>query len=316
MSGHLPSSSGVLCCGNLVRDIAVGPVTDPGWGRSTWVDFIEEGIGGNGANTAYTLAKLGTPARLIGTIGADDAGDRVLATLQSAGVDTRFVERSSLPTPSTVALVSPTGDRALLHRPGASGDVFKHNIVISAELTSGCSWFHLGNVFALPALRSRAAELMEQLRGSGLRISIDTGWDARGEWMRVLGPCLDGADLLFVNADEARELTGRTDPVEAARGLRQHGARTVVVKLGPAGSLVYSGGNATALPAFRVNVVDTTGAGDCFVGGFLAALQRGFDEIEAARFANAVGALSVQKLGGTAGLLGFDETLGWMANNV
>lgn len=314
-----PSSSqnipGILCCGNLVRDIAVGPVTEPGWGRSTWVDFIEEGIGGNGANTACALARLGIPARLIGLVGTDNAGDFVLAALESAGVDTRFVARSNLPTSSTVALVKPNGDRALLHRPGASRDAFKDRIELSEELTAGCSWFHLGNMFALPALRPRAAELIARARAQGLSISIDTGWDPRGEWMTVLAPCLDGADLLFVNEDEARELTGLANPTEAARALERHGVRTVVLKLGAAGCLVHSAGKSTASPGFRVNVVDTTGAGDTFAGGYLAALQRGFDHSEAARFANAVGALSVQKFGGTTNLLGFDETLAWIGHH-
>src|SRR5260370_35057627 len=79
---------GGLCCGNLVRDILVRPVAEPFWGRTVWVDTIEEGFGGNGANTSYTLARLGTPVRLLGMLGADEAGDRIAGTLQSAGVGT------------------------------------------------------------------------------------------------------------------------------------------------------------------------------------------------------------------------------------
>lgn len=306
-------TSGVLCCGNLVRDIAVSPVSHTLWGGTTWVDSIEEGFGGNGANTSYTLAKLGTPVRLMGMVGADDAGDRVVATLQAAGVDTTYVGRCSLPTPTTVVLVDPDGARALLHRVGASREAFKDPVELTGDLTAGCTWFHLANVFALPALRPRAADLLARVRGKGLSVSLDTGWDARGEWMDVLGPCLEHADLLFVNEDEARELTGLSDPMESAAAFLQRGVRHVVVKLGAAGCLYYSRDAAVRSPAFRVNVVDTTGAGDCFVGGFLAALQRGFSYIEAARFANAAGALSVQRLGGTPGLLSFNDTLAWIA---
>jgi len=309
---HPAMISGVLCCGNLVRDIAVSPVSQILWGRSTWVDSIEEGFGGNGARTSHALARLGTPVRLAGMVGADDAGDRVLAILQSAGVDTAYVRRCSLPTPTTVALVNPDGARALLHRLGASSEAFKDPIEWTSELTRGCSWFHLANPFALPRLRPRAGELVAGARQAGLSVSIDTGWDTRGEWMEVLGPCLPHADLLFVNEDEARALTGLRDPMQSARAFQRHGVRNVVVKLGAAGCLVCCGEDSLTSPAFRVQVADTTGAGDCFAGGFLAALQQGFSYGEAARFANAVGALSVQSLGGAAGLLNFGDTLAWI----
>ena len=281
-------TSGVLCCGNLVRDIAVSPVSQVIWGRSIWVDSIEEGCGGNGAITSYALAKLGTPARLAGMVGADEAGDRVLAILRSAGVDTAHVRRSSLPTPTTVALVNPDGARALLHRLGASREAFQDPIEFTSELTRGCSWFHLGNPFALPELRSHAGELVAGARQAGLSVSIDTGWDPRGEWMHVLGPCLQHADVLFVNEEESRELTGLRDPMESARELQRHGVRNVVVKLGAAGCLVCWGEDSLQAPAFTVRWSTRPGQGTASPW-FLAALQHGFSYAEAARFANAVG---------------------------
>lgn len=305
--------SGVLCCGNLVRDILVGPIADTTWGRTIWVDSIEEGFGGNGANTSYALAKLGTPVRLLGMLGSDEAGSRVLASLQNAGVDTTQVQRSgALPTPTTVVLVNPNGARALLHQTGASREAFKHPFKINGDLVAGCTWFHLANVYALPALRSHAGTMLESARQAGLRVSVDTGWDARGEWLEILRPCLPVTDLLFVNEDEARELTGLSHPIQAARALQEHGVPNVVVKLGAAGCVVFTGEESIASPAFQVPVVDTTGAGDCFVAGFLAALQRGLSYADAAHLANAVGALAVQKLGATTGLLSFDETLSWV----
>jgi sugar/nucleoside kinase (ribokinase family) len=301
---------GVLCCGNLVRDILVAPVAVP-----AWVDSIEETFGGNGANTSYALARLGTPVRLMGTLGSDEPGDRIVATLQTAGVDMAHVNRSPRPTPSTVVLVNHSGARALLHRPGASQDAFADAVELTPDLIAGCTRSHLANVFALPALRPQAGDLAARARQAGMSVSIDTGWDARGEWLGVLGPCLPHVDLLFVNEDEARELTGARDPAEAARAFKERGAITIVVKLGAAGCVVVHGQETVASPGFGVPVVDTTGAGDCFAGGFLAALQRGLSYAGAARFANAVGALSVQKLGSTAGLLGYDETVEWASDH-
>src|SRR5512133_1971008 len=78
---------GVLCCGNAVEDVLVRPVDEVIFDRTTWVESIGFSLGGNGANTAYALATLGTPVRLISTIGTDETGDRVLAILRGAGVD-------------------------------------------------------------------------------------------------------------------------------------------------------------------------------------------------------------------------------------
>ena len=302
----------MLCCGNLVLDILVRPVKGVAWDATTWVETIEQSVGGNGANTSYALAKLGNPVRLLATAGADEFGDRVLRKLESAGVDLGHVFRSGLPTAVSVILVRPGGARALLHRLGASREAFAAGFEFTADLIAGCDWFHLANIFALPALQPFIAGLVRDARQAGLRTSLDTGWDAADGWMKTLAPSLPYLDLLFVNEDEARHLTGSAEPETAARIFRERGASDIVVKLGERGCAAFAGSESFRVPGFSVPVADTTGAGDCFVGGFLAALQRGHGYRDAARFANAMGALSVEKLGGVAGLLTFSETVRWM----
>ena len=304
--------AGVLCCGNLVLDILVRPVTELAWGTTTWVETIDQSIGGNGASTAYALAKLGNPVRLIGCAGIDEFGDRILRTLESAGVDVTHVVRVELATPLTIGLVHPSGDRALLHQPGASLDAFSGGLDLTQDLISDFDRFHLANIFALPCLQPFAAGLLHRAQELGLKTSLDTGWDNRGRWMETLAPCLPYVDVLFVNAEEARQLTGTSDPKHAARIFREQGANEIIFKLGERGCAVFAGSEVFDEPGFPVPVADTTGAGDCFAGGFLAALQRGYDDREAARFANAVGALSVQCAGSVAGMLSFDETVRWM----
>jgi sugar/nucleoside kinase (ribokinase family) len=147
-----------------------------------------------------------------------------------------------------------------------------------------------------------------------MRTSMDLGWDSRGEWISVAGPCLPYVDLLFGNREEAQFLTGESDPLAAANALRGMGAGTVVVKLGAAGCAIYSAGLELRVPGFEVEAVDTTGAGDCFAGGFLAGLFYGANLEGAARLGNAAGALSVTRLGATEGLLGYKDTLRWMAS--
>lgn len=310
----MSSGNGVLAAGNLVLDTVVVPAPDPlVWNTSHWVEAIEQHLGGNCANTSYAIAKLGVPARALGSVGRDPTGDRVLEILSGAGVDTNYIQRSDLPTASSVALVRQDGARSFLHCPGVSASAFSSVPDITPAMSSGCGFFHMANPFGIPGLRSNAPEILRRARAAGLRTSLDAGWDSRGEWMKAFGPCIPFADILFVNAEEARRLTGLEDQRKAAASLRTAGAGCVVVKTGEQGCTLHSAAEDRRVPGFAVKAVDTTGAGDCFAGGFLAALARGLPLLEAARFANAVGALSVRKPGSTAGLLSFEATLAWIA---
>ena len=297
----------------MVADGLVWPVSEPGWGKTTWVDSIKVGLGGNGANTSLTLARLGTHVRLLSAVGADEFGAQVLARLNQGGVDTGFVERSpDLPTASSVVLVHPNGQRALLHQPGASREAFRGGFDLSGSLSADCCALHLANIFGMPGFQAYAPKVMKQAREQGLSTSMDTAWDPQGLWMKTLGPCLPYTDVLFANEDETLLLTGAQEPERAAAILMEHGATRVVVKLGSRGCLVGGPDGYFRSPGFQVETVDTTGAGDCFAGGFLAARQRGWDYAAAARFANAVGALSVGSLGAVTGIRTFAKTVEWM----
>lgn len=294
----------IICSGNIVLDLIARPVDGMNWGTSLWIDPIERSLGGNGANTAYTLGKLGIPVRLLGLVGDDEPGNYALAQLRAAGVDTSLVGRSSAPTASSVVLVKSNGERLFLHHPGASGEAFPEPIDVPAPATH----YHLGSPFALPLQRPHLAETLRRARANGIHTSLDAQWDSRGHWIQDLAPALPHLDLLFLNQDEARMLTGTEDPGGAAARMRGAGASAVVVKMGRNGCAVFRSGLEVFSPGFEVPVVDTTGAGDCFAGGFLAALVRGLSETEAARFANAVAAMSVQQPGAVRGLRSWEET--------
>lgn len=308
---------GVLCFGNLVVDTLAGPV--PGelrWDATVWVKTLDQQVGGNGASTCYALAKLGVPVRLVGAVGDDVFGEFVIRRLAEAGAETSHIARLDALTPASIAIVREDGARALVHRPGASALVFAELPELTSALTAGCTVFHLANPFSMPHMRVHAAEAMRRARGAGLFTTMDTGWDSRGEWMRVVGPALPFTDLVFTNKEEACTLTGCADAESAAHALRAGGAGSVAVKMGRHGCLLIAGSETTHVPAFAVEALDTTGAGDCFAGGFLAARQRGLDVRECARFGNAVAAFSVQKMGATTGVRTFDETADWMATAV
>lgn len=299
-------TGGVLCAGNIVEDLLVRPADKLVFDTTVWVDEIRTSLGGNGANTSYTLARLGVPVRLASVAGRDDAGDRCLAALSLAGVDTQSVQRSELPTPMTVVLVRSDGARAFFHRPGCAAEAFP------IDLLPGPSHFHFGNVFALPSYRALLGDVMARAQEAGLTTSLDTGWDSRGEWAPVIDPALAHTDILFVNHDEAERLSGESDLSAAARHFLTRGVRLVVAKRGRKGCSVHAEGLELRVPGFRVEAVDSTGAGDCFAGAFLAALAHEMSAEDAARFANAVGALNVREVGAVGGVRSFDETIAWM----
>jgi sugar/nucleoside kinase (ribokinase family) len=309
---RLDIPGGILITGSIVHDTVARPVGELRWNATQWLEKLETHMGGNGASTAYACAKLGAPVRLLGAVGGDAFGEELLARLNSADVDVSGVSTLDAPTAATVVLVNAAGARVLLHRPGVSEHLFGEPLRFEEHAAGGFRHFHLGNVYSLPAMRPHAAVTLANARAAGFTTSVDTGWDSRNEWMALLDPCLPHTDVLFVNREEGSMLTGLDDPPGAARLLASRGARVVVLKLGAAGCLLLAGNELMSVPGFSVPVVDTTGAGDCFAGAFLAALYHGYPLEQAARFANAAGAQSVMMMGATGGLLGLEETLEWM----
>lgn len=291
---------GVLVFGNVVFDIPVWPAVDIEWNTTAWVDTIVESIGGNGANTAYTLSKLGVPAGLMSLVGDDERGARLTRILADAGVDTsRIAKRAGVSTPCTVVLVESGGARKFYHRPGATREVEAESIVFDGD--AAYNHFHFGNPFAFRKARMALGDVMRRAKEAGMTTSIDTGWDSLGRWMEDIGPALRYTDLLFVNDGEEEMLGG-------GEALRAAGASEVVVKTGANGCIV----DGEPVPGFEVDAIDSTGAGDCFAGAFLAGLHHGWSRGECARLANAVGAMNVQQIGGTTGVRSLEETLAWM----
>ena len=287
----------IVVCGNLTRDILVRPVEEPlAWGATTMVEQIIHTTGGNGCNTSYAMAKLGGLVTLLTLIGQGDR--RVLARLESVNVDTSRVQEVEFPTSVSIALVDGTGKRAFLYQLGAGGGEFEKPLVLPPD----AAHFHLASVYRMPDLRAAAPSFLRVAKDAGLTTSVDTHWDPAGEWMAVLAPSLAYTDLLFVNEDEGRMLTGSADEETIARCLRSAGAREVVVKLGARGCFASTLEGDFYSPACEARVMDTTGAGDCFTGAYLVARGRGETHRQSAAFANYVGSRAVQALGATEGL--------------
>lgn len=302
----------VTCAGNLVADVIVRPVNAwPERGRLSPVESIVLRSGGLAHTTGVTLAKLGVQTAVVGRVGTDMFGDYLVRVLEDHGVLPHVRRDARAPTSTTVVAVASTGERSFLHLIGANGNLMPADV--ADDLLRSTRIFHLGGFFVLPSLDGvPAAELLQRAKRLGCRTSLDMAWDASGRWMATLAPCLPHLDFVFGNGDELSHVTGLREPAQIARTLRARGAGTVAVKLGEAGAYVDSPDWRGPVPAYAVDVVDTTGAGDAYCGGFLAGVLAGWEMERVARFANAVGALCVTSVGGTTGVRSTEATLQFM----
>jgi sugar/nucleoside kinase (ribokinase family) len=284
----------IVCVGQLVADIVVRPVNAlPFPGRTTPVEELDILSGGCAANTAAVLARLGADARLAALIGKDAFGDAALADQVRAGVNVDAVTREDgVPTSVAIVLVDDRGQRSFYYRAGSLEAMSNRHVPES--LLGSARIVHVGG--AMKMLDLDLAELMGLARSFGALTSLDTDWDIYGNWMKLLERALPRIDYLMTNEEEAAELAGTQDPAEAARTLLARGPQAVVVKRGERGALLATKGGVSEFPAYRVEVVDTTCAGDAFAAGFLLGVSEGRPLPEAMRLGNAAGALCTTQI--------------------
>lgn len=304
----------VACLGILVADLLGRPIDSlPPRGRLGLVEQMTLHIGGCAANTGIDLARLGVSTAVLGKVGADGLGDFVVHTLERSGLDTRGVVRDADATTSaTMVLVGSDGERTFLHHLG--GNARYRADEVNWEVIGETRLLHVAGALVMPALDGPPmAGVLRRGREKGLLTSLDTVWDATGKWMQTLGPCLAYTDYFLPSLSEAQEITGRKEPRDVARALRDAGVRTVGLKLGEAGCYVQTADAELNVPAFKVHAVDGTGSGDAWDAGFLCGILNGWDLERTARFANAVGAFCVTAVGATAGVRSLEETEAFVA---
>jgi sugar/nucleoside kinase (ribokinase family) len=277
------------------------------------VDRTEFMLGGTAINTAVTLRKLGYPeVGLIARLGDDLVGRIITSELERLSVDISSLSiASGRNTAVCIVCVHPGGERSFLYSFGENNALGSDNADISR--VSSSDFFHLGASMGMA--RSRADllnPLLMKLKEQGVFITSDTSFDPQGIWWESLAPSLPFVDVIFSNESEAKALTGLADPEKAAAFFQAAGAKVAVIKLGADGSFVLSDTWAGFTQPFPVKVVDTTGAGDSFCGGFLYGIAMGWSKEQCALFANAVGALCVGSFGATTGIKPFQETVDFL----
>jgi ribokinase len=268
----------------------------PVWGETVLGGGFRLGPGGKGSNQSVAAARLGATVYFISKVGDDSFGDIASKTLETEGVDTRFLTRSSEDATGAAAIIidEASGENAIIVTPGAANTLSPHEIDLARDQIRESAVF------------MTQLELPVALVEHGLKTARELGVPT------ILNPApacrLDDSifplcDYMTPNESEAATLTGCSvetlqDAERAADVLIARGVRNVILTLGARGALVKTASTSLHVAAFNAGkVVETTGAGDAFNAGFAVALSEGLGVVEAARFGCAVAGISVTRHG-------------------
>ena len=293
----------VTVLGSLNMDISVTVPALPGPGVTVLGSAARFTPGGKGANQAVAAARLGAGVRMVGCVGDDDFGRRLLAALRAEGIDADRVRVvPKVPTGLAMIAVDEAGENLIIVAPGANhqvgpADIANANdaglLVISAEIP-------------VPAI----AQALAQAEGRKI-LNLAPAPDNAAELVAAAGERLD---WLVVNESEAaavlgRPVSGLADAKQAATELTAKGPRYAVVTAGAHGAALAGPDGTHTIEGFTVTAVDTVGAGDTFVGALAVAVASGVSPLEATRGAAAAGAAAVTRHGAQAAMPRPDDVL-------
>jgi sugar/nucleoside kinase (ribokinase family) len=286
----------ISVAGTLVADLIIRPIQVwPGKSQNAHVDHIEMLPGGAVANTGMALARLGVPVSALAAVGGDNIGKVIKDSVrQWAARDAVSVIGSSRTTTSVVA-VSEDGDRCFLSARGACDQFRLLPEEVENEIALGSRALHVGYAMIMPALDGEPlAEVMRRATELGALTSLDVTYFEGRPWPDLL-KLMPEIDLFCPSLLEASAITGESNASDAAAALVEAGVRKfVAVTDGPRGALINVVGEGQEfIPAYPVKVVDTTGAGDAFIAGVLAAWYRGLPWRAAAQIGAFVASIAV-----------------------
>lgn len=300
----------VLFIGDINVDLILGGLESPPLlDREVTCSSFLVTMGSTAVITAANYSGLGGSSAVAGLAGRDDYGNFMIESMKKRGIDTSLVQLTSeAKTGVTVNLIY--GEtRTQITYPGTIA-AFADTSEIEAALDHFCH-FHFSGVYQQHGLRPKITRLLDRIHEAGATASLDPQWDPGERWEQ-LGEWLPRLDYLFVNADEARSITGETDALGAALKLAKS-TRCPICKLGASGAAAIEAGVELRVPGFRVPVVDTTGAGDAFAAGFLfARLEKNLAIGDALRVGNAVAARNCMDAGGVNECPRYEEILRFM----
>ena len=237
--------------------------------------------GGAPANVAVAVARLGAEAAFIGSVGDDLFGDFIMQALQAEGVHTASVTRQSSPTRTSLAFVEIAADGArsfTFYRSSPAADEMLAPEDVAPEAVAGADFVNFGSI---PLLKDPAASAVHEVarlaNENGVPVAFDVNlrvhlWESVDRAREAVEPLLDSSTVVKLGDDEVEPLLGTGDYDVAARNLLERGVSLVLISLGPDGAFYASEGFSGTVPAYRVEVVDATGAGDAFLAATLVHL--------------------------------------------
>ena len=288
-----------VCLGAHVLDVLARPVTEIPEGQGgALVEEIRMAPAGSAGGTAVVLAKLGADVLSAGAIGQDPLGDALVELLEKYGVDAGgLVRKPDVQTSASLLPIRPNGDRPALHVIGANGSLAEDDV--PWERIESATHVHAGAPeIAGPEL---CAKVLERARATGAVTSADMlaeGIPGIRDWV---APVFEHVDHLLVNRDQALGLVEEEDLSTACQKLRELGPRVVAATVGAEGAIVVSEDGEERVPAYEVEVVDTSGCGDAFSAGYLRGLAAGRPLREAASLGCAAATFVASGLGSDAG---------------
>jgi len=301
----------VLCIGLMVCDIIAKPVGKEIFDiDSHRVDTLNVASGGDAFNAAVNISKLGMNAALLGKIGNDMMGDFLSGQAESHGIDTKYIKRSEgMPTSTSIVLVESDGERHFAYH-GEANDALSQNDIDDSTLESA-RIVHYGSAMALAGLDGKSiSEIFKKAKNVGAITSMDVTWDSTGQWLKKIEDALMYTDIFMPSIQEAKLISGSQSPEEIADFFKEYAIKTLVIKMGEEGCYITDFKQNFTIPAFcEVDIVDTIGAGDAFVSGFLVGILQDFDLYECGILGNAVAASCVTQAGATTGVKSWCETL-------
>lgn len=285
--------------GMHVLDVLVRPVEEIPEGQgTTLVEDIRMTAAGTAGGTALTLAKLGASVRSAGAIGADAPGDMLVALLTAAGIDpSGLVRRADVATSASVLPIRPNGDRPSLHLLGANPTYNLADVDVSS--LEWADHLHLGAPELIGA--DVAASILRLAKDNGCSTSADLVAPGALGSLDAIGAMLPYLDYLLPNDDQVLGFSGASSVEEGCAVFLSHGVSVVAATCGADGAVVVSADGVARVPAFAIDVVDTTGCGDAFSAGFLRGRSLRRSPVESAVLGSACAALVAQGLGSDHG---------------
>lgn len=287
----------LLVYGDVEMDILLKTNAVDSLAQDVSVESLSFSPGGSAANCAAIAGSLGQPVTFLGSLGRDAWKEPLLADLIKLKVNTDLVKVCDGKTGTCVAVVDALGERKFYSYRGVNET--DPPAIPPDFVWQGHHCLHLsGYSFQQPKSRVTALALFQQAKAHGLAVSLDPSYLFAKNPPAELDDILPQLDFLFPNQIEAAFLSGKDDPLEAARELRKRGVKTVLVTLGAEGCLVASD-EIEEFVNIRSNeaAIDTTGAGDAFCGGFLTAWLGGLSHVQSAKVGCAAAAHIVTRMG-------------------